>query len=105
MNATSAHVNCQETNPAAPCSGLTLCCAVIWSGSGDIEAGVVAHGSLIKLEDVEAIQKPILFLYSANDRQIPDELREKIQGVLKSKSFPAEGVYYPNQVRTARKCP
>ncbi len=71
------------------------------SGSEDIEAGVVAHGSLIKLEDVEAIQKPILFLYSANDRQIPDELREKIQGVLKTKSFPAEGVYYPNQVREA----
>lgn len=71
---------------------------MFWSGSEDIDAGVVAHGSLIKLEDVEAIQKPILFLYSANDRQIPDELREKIQGVLKTKSFPAEGIYYPNQV-------
>ncbi|BDA43921.1 Carboxymethylenebutenolidase homolog [Coccomyxa sp. Obi] len=73
------------------------CYTVLLLGSGDIDAGVVAHGSLIQLEDVEAIQKPILFLYSANDRQIPDELREKFQGVLKTKSFPAEGVYYPNQ--------
>ncbi|BDA43920.1 Carboxymethylenebutenolidase homolog [Coccomyxa sp. Obi] len=73
------------------------CYTVLLLGSGDIDAGVVAHGSRIKLEDVEAIQKPILFLFSANDRQIPDELREKIQGVLKTKPFPAEGVYYPNQ--------
>lgn len=63
---------------------------------------MIAHGSIIKLEDVEAIKKPVLFLYSANDKQIPDELREKIQGVLKTKPFPAEGVYYPEQVCISR---
>lgn len=63
---------------------------------------MVAHGSLIKLEMVEAIKKPVLFLYSANDKQIPDELREKIEAVLKTKSFPTQGVYYPKQVRGHR---
>ena len=47
--------------------------------------------------DVEGIKKPVLFLYSANDKQISDEFREKIQGILKTKSFPTDGVYYPDQ--------
>lgn len=62
--------------------------------------GVIAHGSIIKEEDVEAIKKPVLFLYSDNDRQIPTELREKFQAILKTKSFPTEGVFYPGQVRS-----
>jgi dienelactone hydrolase len=70
----------------------------MWAGSGDIEAGVIAHGSLIKEPDVEAIQKPVLFLYSDNDQQIPDELREKFQAILKTKSFPTEGIFYKGQV-------
>ena len=68
-----------------------------YAGSGDADAGVVCHGSLLNEEDVEGIKKPVLFLYSANDQQIPDEKREKFQGILKTKSFPAEGVYYPDQ--------
>ncbi len=71
----------------------TMHCA----GSGDADAGVVCHGSLLNDEDVEAIENPVLFLYSANDQQIPDEKREKFQSILKTKSFPAEGVYYPDQ--------
>ena len=58
---------------------------------------MVAHGSLLNEGDVEAIKKPALFLYSANDRMIPDDVREKYQAILKTKSFPAEGVYYPDQ--------
>ena len=58
---------------------------------------MVAHGSLLNEGDVEAIKKPVLFLYSANDRMIPDDVREKYQAILKTKSFPAEGVYYPDQ--------
>ena len=46
---------------------------------------------------MEAIKKPVLFLYSANDKMIPDEFREKIQGILKTKPFPTDGVYYPDQ--------
>ena len=69
------------------------------AGSGDADAGVVCHGSLLNDEDVEAIKNPVLFLYSANDQQIPDEKREKFQGILKAKSFPTEGVYYPDQAR------
>ena len=57
----------------------------------------MCHGSLLNEEDVEGIKNPVLFLYSANDQQIPDEKREKFQGILKTKSFPAEGVYYPDQ--------
>ena len=57
----------------------------------------MCHGSLLNDEDVEAIKNPVLFLYSANDQQIPDEKREKFQSILKTKSFPAEGVYYPDQ--------
>ena len=70
------------------------------AGEGDIEAGVIAHGSIITLEMVEAIKKPVLFLFSDNDQQIPAELREKIEGVLKQKSasFPAEGKFYPGMV-------
>ncbi len=67
------------------------------AGSGDADAGVVCHGSLLNDDDVEAIKNPVLFLYSANDQQIPDEKREKFQEILKTKSFPAEGVYYPDQ--------
>lgn len=70
---------------------------VLLLGSGDIDAGVVCHGSLLNEGDVEAIKKPVLFLYSANDKMIPDEFREKIQGILKTKSFPTDGVYYPDQ--------
>ena len=70
---------------------------IFGAGSGDIDAGVVAHGSLLNEGDVEAIKKPVLFLYSANDRMIPDDVREKYQAILKTKSFPAEGVYYPDQ--------
>ena len=46
-----------------------------------------------------AASRPILFLFSDNDQQIPTELREQIQGILKAKSdsFPAEGVFYPKQ--------
>ena len=68
-----------------------------FAGSGDADAGVVCHGSLLNDDDVEAIKNPVLFLYSANDQQIPDEKREKFQEILKTKSFPAEGVYYPDQ--------
>ena len=57
----------------------------------------MCHGSLLNDEDVEGIKNPVLFLYSANDQQIPDEKREKFQSILKTKSFPAEGVYYPDQ--------
>ncbi|CAL5218920.1 g666 [Coccomyxa viridis] len=70
---------------------------VLLLGSSDADAGVVCHGSLLNDEDVEAIKNPVLFLYSANDQQIPDEKREKFQSILKTKSFPAEGVYYPDQ--------
>lgn len=71
--------------------------ALAHAGSGSIDAGVVAHGSLLNEGDVEAIKKPVLFLYSANDQMIPDETREKFQGILKGKSFPTGGVYYPDQ--------
>ena len=57
----------------------------------------MCHGSLLNDDDVEAIKNPVLFLYSANDQQIPDEKREKFQEILKTKSFPAQGVYYPDQ--------
>ena len=67
------------------------------TGSGDADAGVVCHGSLLNDQDVENIKNPVLFLYSANDKMIPDEKREKFQSILKTKSFPAEGVYYPDQ--------
>ena len=57
----------------------------------------MCHGSLLNEGDVEAIKKPVLFLYSANDKMIPDEFRDKIQSILKTKSFPTDGVYYPDQ--------
>ena len=73
------------------------------TGEGGIEAGVIAHGSRITAEDVQAINRPVLFLFSDNDKQIPTELREKFEGILheKKQSFPAEGKFYPAMVSIA----
>lgn len=127
------------------CTPPLKCTGVLWcAADGTCDAGVIAHGSIIKAKDVEAIQRwgalphnqqymkdislpniprtstlslcfpaislfvlhctgsrPILFLFSDNDQQIPTELREQIQGILKAKSasFAAEGVFYPKQAR------
>ena len=70
------------------------------AGEGGIEAGVIAHGSRVTVEDVQAIKKPVLFLFSDNDKMIPTELREQFEGILreKSHSFAAEGKFYPGMV-------
>jgi dienelactone hydrolase len=73
------------------------CCA----GEGDIEAGVIAHGSIITAEMVEAIKGPVLFLFCDNDQQIPTELRHKFEGILAQKAN-AESKFYPGMVRS---CP
>ncbi|KAK9815770.1 hypothetical protein WJX72_009204 [[Myrmecia] bisecta] len=68
---------------------------VLLAGSGEIDAGVVVHGSRITLEEVEAIQKPILFLFADNDRQIPAPFRKQIEETLPKLKAPAASKFYP----------
>lgn len=37
-----------------------LACA---TGSGGVDAGVISHGSLLKEEDVKAIERPVWFQF------------------------------------------
>ncbi|KAK9815250.1 hypothetical protein WJX72_000688 [[Myrmecia] bisecta] len=68
---------------------------VLLTGEGIVDAGVIAHGSMITLDMVKAIKMPTMFLCAENDQQIPASFRAEIQQVLPELKTPTAFKLYP----------
>ncbi|KAL0050588.1 hypothetical protein WJX82_002800 [Trebouxia sp. C0006] len=69
--------------------------STLLAGTDKVSAAVVAHGSFVTEDIVTDVKKPILFLFADQDRQIPEELRLTIDGIISKKPFPTKGKFYP----------
>jgi len=70
--------------------------AVHLASTDKVDCISVAHGSVLKAENIEAIQKPSIFLCAEVDTQITDSFRAEIQRILSKKPFPNRVKLYPN---------
>ncbi|KAL3151298.1 hypothetical protein ABBQ38_013136 [Trebouxia sp. C0009 RCD-2024] len=79
------------------------CIGFCWGGlhacklasSGRVSAAVVAHGSFITKEAIEAVKQPLLFLFPDRDQMIPEDFRKEIEGIMAKKQQPTKGKFYP----------
>ncbi|EIN09724.1 alpha/beta-hydrolase [Punctularia strigosozonata HHB-11173 SS5] len=73
--------------------------SVHFNGTGDLTASVACHPSMLNIDDIKAIQKPISFACAESDAQFGDQLRTEAEKTLKAKSgLEAEFVLYANTV-------
>ncbi|KAK9843643.1 hypothetical protein WJX81_000820 [Elliptochloris bilobata] len=59
--------------------------ALLLAGPDGTDAGVISHGSLLSEQDIKAIERPVWFQFSDNDKQIPKDFRLQIEEMLKTK--------------------
>lgn len=62
---------------------------------GCVAASVIIHGSFLTEKVVEDLLVPTLFLCAENDSVMPADMRQKIEGILASKSFATGLKTYP----------
>lgn len=70
--------------------------SAILAKTGQVDSAIIAHGSFITKEDVEAIAKPTLWLCASNDMMITPEFLKEIESVMATKPFPSLIKVYPN---------
>ncbi|EIN09711.1 alpha/beta-hydrolase [Punctularia strigosozonata HHB-11173 SS5] len=71
--------------------------SVHFNGTGDLAASVACHPSMLNMDDIKAIQKPVSFACAEADSAFGDQMRAEAEKVLKAKNgLDLEFVVYTN---------
>jgi len=69
--------------------------AVLLAATDKIDAFAVAHPSFLRTEEIEAINKPGLFLCAEEDPVFPKKASDEAEQILKRKDISAKFVHFP----------